>query len=60
MSNRITYAIGSSHVKLVDNSIYESQAPFWVYFNNKLAAKFNTWEDAKMYIRVLLRYDMPD
>ena len=60
MSNRITYAIGNPHVMLVDNSIYESQAPFWVYYNNKLACKFNKKHDAKLYIRVLLRHDIED
>lgn len=60
MSNTITYAIGNPHVMLVNNSLYESQAPFWVYFNNKLTCKFNKMEDAKLYIRVLLRYDIED
>tara|TARA_R110001592_G_scaffold120807_1_gene325524 strand:- start:3098 stop:3280 length:183 start_codon:yes stop_codon:yes gene_type:complete len=60
MGNRITYAIGNPHVMLVDNTFYESHSPFWVYWNNKLAAKFCTMDDAKMYIRVLLRYDIED
>ena len=55
MSNRITYATYPRPVVLVDNSIYESQAPFWVYYNNKLACKFYKREHAKLYIRVLLR-----
>ena len=55
MSNRITYATYPRPVVLVDNSIWESQAPFWVYYNNKLACKFYKREHAKLYIRVLLR-----
>ncbi len=54
MGNRTTYAT-EPHVMLIDNSLYESDTPFWVYFNNKVAAKFWHKEAAKAHIRVLIR-----
>ena len=54
MGNRITYAIGNPHIMLIDNSLYESDSPFWVYFNNKITAKFFDKETAKSHIQVLI------
>lgn len=55
MGNRVTYAIGNPHIMVIDNSLYESDKPFWVYYNNKLDAKFWFAESAKAYIKILIR-----
>ena len=49
-----TYAIYPDKISLIDSSFYESQAPFWVYYNNKLACKFACRDDAQTYIKALL------
>lgn len=55
MTQRIEYTQGATHVALVDNSKYESDSPFWVYYNNKLACRFYDERDARMYIKCILR-----
>tara|TARA_R110000772_G_C13221759_1_gene431919 strand:+ start:901 stop:1074 length:174 start_codon:yes stop_codon:yes gene_type:complete len=55
MGNRVTYAIGNPHIMVIDNSLYESEKPFWVYYNNKLKSKFWFEESAKAYVKFLIR-----
>lgn len=55
MGNRVTYAIGNPHIMVIDNTLYESDSPFWVYYNNKLNAKFWNKEAAKVHIKFLIR-----
>ena len=54
MGNRVTYAIGNPHIMVIDNSLYESEKPFWVYYNNKLNSKFWFEESAKAYVKFLI------
>ena len=44
----ITYAIRN-------NKAMDSITPFWVYYNHKLASKFDSLKMAKDYIKVLMR-----
>ena len=55
MGNRVTYAIGNPHIMVINNSLYESEKPFSVYYNNKLNAKFWNKEAAKVHIKFLIR-----
>ena len=43
-----TYALVSKHE-------IDKATPYWVYYNNKLASKFTSKEQAKDYIKVLMR-----
>ena len=54
--NRTEYKANGNTYAIVNNGSLDSQTPFYVYYNDKLASKFASKQMAQEYIKVLISF----